>query len=440
MDDYLCEANISGCKVAEEAITYLEIFSYSDPSLNTIEEHPLPTDQFRNLLHKKGGFAVTALPEGVVLIDNVNHPEALPPYVISLSRGDYMEMIEAFHLSDKAIQSTNDENPHLHIIQRQSFPRRKGYTRGWEVMLSYEFHTGLVTGFCKGTPSSNLAECIKHLKACAPHVGHPLLLPLIIHSMSALSRADFKQRKARDLLRNSENSLAIRSEEVRTNGSTEFKALDLDMLNTDLVQCKAQILRKQYVSWLRIAKSLEKATHAFWEGLPEVAKNTKMKKLHVSKNSQLDFYKEKWQGVETYANTILQRLDIQKKKIAAESKRDSEAMKTLSLLGSIFFPGTFLASIFSTTFFNFQTASSISSAVSPTFWLYWAVTVPVTLVVVGMWLVWEKRKQKANEVEDNESEKGPEDIEKAIMTAMRKRTQTAEDINSENKLQRWATR
>ena len=83
------------------------------------------------------------------------------------------------------------------------------------------------------------------------------------------------------------------------------------------------------------------------------------------------------------------------------------------------------------TFFNFQTAPSISSAVSPNFWLYWAVTIPLTLAVVGMWLIWERRKQRAYEVEDNELGKGPEDIEKEIMTAMRKRTQTTRGIKSE---------
>jgi hypothetical protein len=76
--------------------------------------------------------------------------------------------------------------------------------------------------------------------------------------------------------------------------------LDLDMLSTDLVQCKAQVLAKQYVAYLRIAKSLEKARHAFWEGMPEGRKDPKMKKLYASILSKLDFFREKWQGIETY--------------------------------------------------------------------------------------------------------------------------------------------
>ena len=44
----------------------------------------------------------------------------------------------------------------------------------------------------------------------------------------------------------------------------------------------------------------------------------------------------------------------EQRRIAHASKRDSTAMKTLSLLGALFLPGTYLASVFSMTFFDFQ--------------------------------------------------------------------------------------
>ena len=42
----------------------------------------------------------------------------------------------------------------------------------------------------------------------------------------------------------------------------------------------------------------------------------------------------------------------QQRRLAHASKRDSTAMKTLSLLGAVFLPGTFLSSVFSMTFFD----------------------------------------------------------------------------------------
>jgi Mg2+ and Co2+ transporter CorA len=44
----------------------------------------------------------------------------------------------------------------------------------------------------------------------------------------------------------------------------------------------------------------------------------------------------------------------QQRRLAHASKRDSTAMKTLSLLGAVFLPGTFLSSVFSMTFFDFN--------------------------------------------------------------------------------------
>jgi Mg2+ and Co2+ transporter CorA len=43
----------------------------------------------------------------------------------------------------------------------------------------------------------------------------------------------------------------------------------------------------------------------------------------------------------------------EQRRIAHASKRDSTAMKTLSLMGALFLPGTYLASVFSMTFFDF---------------------------------------------------------------------------------------
>lgn len=109
----------------------------------------------------------------------------------------------------------------------------------------------------------------------------------------------------------------------------------------------------------------------------------------------------------------------EQRKLAHASKRDSAAMKTISLLGAIFFPGAYLASVFSMTFFNFQQPGQ---AVSNQFWIYWAVTIPTTIMIVAMWYVWEKKRERRYNSEDQDLEKGSEDMEKEIMATMRKRT------------------
>ena len=109
----------------------------------------------------------------------------------------------------------------------------------------------------------------------------------------------------------------------------------------------------------------------------------------------------------------------EQRKLAHASKRDSTAMKTISLLGAIFFPGVYLASVFSMDFFNFQSGGL---AISNWFWIYWVVTLPTTAIIVALWYVWERRREARYDREDTDLEKGSEDMEKNIMATMRKRT------------------
>jgi hypothetical protein len=106
--------------------------------------------------------------------------------------------------------------------------------------------------------------------------------------------------------------------------------------------------------------------------------------------------------------------------VAVASKQDSSAMKIIAFLTTIFLPGTFVAvghpftfphqvliksqTLFSTPFFNWN-ADSVSQAANSNFWIYWAVTGPLTLAtmfVVIVWAMWrykktEKLRQEARE-------------------------------------------
>ncbi|TVY88557.1 hypothetical protein LAWI1_G005732 [Lachnellula willkommii] len=463
MDDYMFQANVDRCKAVQEATTYLEIFTYTDPSLNTVEEHPLTPDEFDNFLHRRGAFAPPVLRAGVkvvasmrlILQQNAKHPETFTPHVISLRPEIYKRMVEALNLPYRGVESTSsvgpffwsawdqdEENPHLQIVYRKSDVRKKGLTRGWELMLSHDVQAGLTTGFSKGTPSSDIVECIKHLKACSLQIGHPMLLPIIIFSHDVSFKTDIKQRDARDWLRRLEHAVSMRSEIEEREGYVKEGVVDLDAVNRDLVECHSQVLWKRPKAYIQILRAQEETMARFWEGCGEERRaEAGMRKLQASMLARLDFYRVKLQGIESYAYTTLQRLDIQRsalyniiaqkesklnfqmageqRKLAHASKRDSAAMKTISLLGAIFFPGAYLASVFSMTFFNFQDPGP---AVDNRFWIYWAITIPVTGIIVGVWYVWEKKRERRYENEDQDLERGSETMEKQIMAMMRKRT------------------
>ncbi|KAK3375181.1 hypothetical protein B0H63DRAFT_269835 [Podospora didyma] len=507
MDDYMFRTYVKDCKCVTEATSYLEIFNYSDPSLNTIEEHrfrfdELP-DEFGNFLHRRGAFAPPKLKEGVKLISGLRlilqqkaqHPDTFSPRHISLTHEGYEGMVRALRLPFRAIEGTSvvgpffwsafdqdDEDPHLQLIFRKSDVRKKGLTRGWELMLSHSFRDGITTGFAKGTASSDMVESIKHLKCCAGQTMHPLLLPIIILSHDLSAKNDQKQRDAREWLRNLEHAVSMRNEVLEEESRyIKEEMVDLDQINRDLVECHSQVLWKRPQAYQEIIRTIHLAMESFWDRAKDDpvygGPTGEVSKIHRSMVARLDFYIAKLKGIENYAHTTLERLSIQRaalyniiaqkesklglqmageqRRLAHASKRDSTSMKTLSLLGAIFLPATYLASVFSMTFFNFQnglsdsggsssgggqsvSSSSLNSTtsssstpdqqdaalpvVAPTLWVYFAISIPLTLLIVLTWRWWDRRRENRYAKEDADIELGIEKMEAQIMATMRKRT------------------
>jgi hypothetical protein len=203
-------------------------------------------------------------------------------------------------------------------------------------MLSHDVKNGITTGFAKGTPSSDMVDCIKHLKACVLQVGHPLLLPVIIFSHDNSYSTDIKQRNARDWLRRLEHAVSMRSEIEEREGYVKEGVVDLDAINRDLVECHSQVLWKRPKAHLEILACIEKGMNTFFEKLPEERRNLEMRKLQASMLARMEFYRVKLQGIESYAYTTLQRLDIQRSAVCilcfpSESCADENSSITSSL-------------------------------------------------------------------------------------------------------------
>lgn len=183
--------------------------------------------------------------------------------------------------------------------------------------MSHDIKNGVTMGFCKGTPSSDIVECIKHLKACALQIGHPILLPAIIFSHDMSAKTDIKQREARDWLRRLEHAVSMRTEiEDKDSYVDKDGLVDFDLINSHLVECHSQVLWKRPKAYLQILDGLNDAMKQFISKIPEHRNDTMMRKLHPSMLSRLDFYRRKLQGLDHYAYTSLQRLEIQRNAVS----------------------------------------------------------------------------------------------------------------------------
>ncbi len=86
--------------------------------------------------------------------------------------------------------------------------------------------------------------------------------------------------------------------------------------------------------------------------------------------------------------------------LARASHSDSSTMKAITILTMIFLPATFVCSLFGMGFFDFGADNNTQLGprrmhVAGQFWVYFAVAVPLTVVVLGVcaaWLRWSERR------------------------------------------------
>lgn len=94
-------------------------------------------------------------------------------------------------------------------------------------------------------------------------------------------------------------------------------------------------------------------------------------------------------------------------RMAVASSRDSSSMKALAVITAIFLPGEFMSSLFGMGIFDWQGDNGASSAngtggdsrsgssdsdndpvVGVDFWIYWAITIPLTILILVLWRAW----------------------------------------------------
>ncbi|KAK6824973.1 hypothetical protein PG987_012467 [Apiospora arundinis] len=78
--------------------------------------------------------------------------------------------------------------------------------------------------------------------------------------------------------------------------------------------------------------------------------------------------------------------------IAAASKRDIASMKTVAVLTMAFLPATFFAALFAIPSLDWKgAADGGESVIQSNFWVYWAFTLPATVLVFVIWVVLNNR-------------------------------------------------
>jgi membrane protein implicated in regulation of membrane protease activity len=69
-------------------------------------------------------------------------------------------------------------------------------------------------------------------------------------------------------------------------------------------------------------------------------------------------------------------------------------MRTLAIVTMIFLPGTFVAAVFSMPLFDWESNEHV---LLPKFGIFWAVTIPLTLVTLLIYWIWSSWYARRNE-------------------------------------------
>lgn len=138
----------------------------------------------------------------------------------------------------------------------------------------------------------------------------------------------------------------------------------------------------------------------------EVAKVTKPS-IHREMTQLLEYSVNLGEAVHSHCETMKERMNLQlnvlysitaqidnklSARLAASSGRDSVSMKILAVITAFFLPGTFVATLFSMSMFDWQYESNSggTTLLSNRFWIYWVVSIPLTMITLVGWAVWWK--------------------------------------------------
>ncbi|KAH8647492.1 hypothetical protein BGZ60DRAFT_423968 [Tricladium varicosporioides] len=83
---------------------------------------------------------------------------------------------------------------------------------------------------------------------------------------------------------------------------------------------------------------------------------------------------------------VQQKLSENSTEMARLTQRNSINMRVIAAVTLLFLPGTFTATMFSTSFFDFKPDSAKGRLVSRWIWLYWTIAFLLTLLVLAAWL------------------------------------------------------
>ncbi|KAH8810749.1 hypothetical protein F5884DRAFT_875544 [Xylogone sp. PMI_703] len=279
------------------------------------------------------------------------------------------------------------------------------------VMLRYNPQTNATCGVCYISLERISLQCFEKIPAQLMKCSHPLLLPLLTVELSfeikvgQLIAVEKDLREIEDMtgygfriVQENEERVVDYRGLVRRLGYDQSQ-LCLAQSTISATQLSAEFIRKklQYLNQnlpVEYRRKLESSSQMLEERVEFFLSNVEHVKLYAGLHERMQSQQTVLFNLIAQSDNLINvSLAKDSKEIAVASKQDSSAMKIIAVLTTFFLPGTFMATFFAMPLFNWS-QPSISQVTSHHFWIYWAVTVPLTLVTIASviaWALWHNR-------------------------------------------------
>ncbi|KAN0102708.1 hypothetical protein V8E51_011021 [Hyaloscypha variabilis] len=288
-------------------------------------------------------------------------------------------------------------------------------SNAWDMDLAltatYFPQSGLTFAILFGCPLPVEEEILRRLSFATAEASHPLLMPGIFAELERNRQVPIVETTIDEIetrifeldFQSSDIEGMPDSETKKRNQAKRSAWLDTTYLRNGLVSWNTQLAKihqhadelKETIFKARIDETREKRVQdterAFMVQQEPEASNERLRRVgdKISGRIQgiIDEYDDKIRDctmrVEGMAMATQWALGETNVEIALSTGRDSRHMRSIAIVTMVFLPGTFFATVFSMTFFNwFGTPGKV---VSSYFWIYIVITVFFTLLTLGCW-------------------------------------------------------
>ncbi|RDW73553.1 hypothetical protein BP6252_07460 [Coleophoma cylindrospora] len=359
----------------------------------------------------------------------------IKPWFMSFPKQTFRQISEAMMLppsyfflrtnaggsGDFAKYTTFDEDGNIStlafVIRVPHSPRLKAKAI-WSVAVSWSARTGTTSGLFEGMSDDDIDCVTSYTSAKIKQSTHPLFFPamlldiltnLYIQHRKEIERTLFLLENPTGISRGSRKKDAWQwnydlFRETTTQCNTIYtnlvyleRRLDFTVRLSNFILESLKFCEDQHVYQEQNSISPEMGFNQSGKQIEEAVQNAR--NFAASQLHQTICLQKRSQALTTVIYTIITQNDSRTNvKISKAVKKDSTSMTAIAFLGIVFLPAMLVASMFSMSMFDFSSPSNPSqsstststttSVVNSNFWMYWAVTIPLTLMILLVWKLW----------------------------------------------------